>query len=283
MVAGSPDGRAQTLAHSDSVGLNNGLGSDEEGKNSRKLYASRMRDIFERFELAKSVEKVEAIARRQLAPPAAYAFGVASRLLEPTIQRVGMNTTPPPAYEIVANYARGWLLFGATFHNAHGLKWHRFAQRAVITPETVRVPKRMREVQRRLKLEVRFDEDFETIMKHCREGRTGWLTDEVVSAFRGVYDLGFISTVGTYRDGRLVGGMWGMTVGRTLGIQSAFHLENHAGSLALVAVAEKMMEGDRWSMVDSVLLNDHYRRYGAREVTTDKFCELVWSSMLSAR
>lgn len=236
--------------------------------------------MFERSEVAKGLEKFDDLARRQLAPPAAFALGVAGRLLEPTIQRVGLYTKSPSASEIVANYARGWLLFGTSFQDFHGLKWHRFPQRAVITQESVRVPKRMRDLQHRLKLEVRFDEDFEAIVAYCREGRSGWLSEDVVRAYRGVYDLGFITTVGTYRDGCLIGGMWGMTVGRTFGIQSMFHLEDHAGSLALTAVAEKVVAGDRWSIVDSVLSNDHFRRFGAYEVPTETFCELVWRSML---
>jgi leucyl/phenylalanyl-tRNA---protein transferase len=252
-------------------------------QNARELYASRVRDKYEHSGVAKSLEKFEVLARRQLAPPAALALGVASRLLEPSIQRVGMYTETPPASEVVANYARGWLLFGTSFQNIHGLRWHRFPQRSVITQESVRVPKRLRDLQRRLKLEVRLDEDFETMVKHCREDRLGWLSDKVVNAYRTVNDLGLISTVGTYRDGRLVGGMWGMTVGRTFGIQSMFHLEDDAGSLALAAVAEMVLAGDRWSMVDSVLFNDHFKRFGAQEIPTEKFCELVWSLMLPTR
>ena len=122
-----------------------------------------------------------------------------------------------------------------------------------------------------------------TLFQFLAQHRRGVeIAPEVVSAYRKVHELGFISTVGTYRDGRLVGGMWGMTVGRTLGIQSMFHLESDAGSLALVAVLERMMAGDKWSVVDSVLLSDHFERFGAREILTEEFCELVWRSMLPA-
>jgi leucyl/phenylalanyl-tRNA---protein transferase len=239
-----------------------------------------VRHILERLEVAKKVRNFDVLARRRLAPPAAFALGVAGQLIEPAIGRVGVYTKTPPASEIVANYARGWLLFGSSFPNVRGLKWHRFPQRAVVTRETVRIPKRLKELQHRLDMEIRFDEDFETIVAQCREGRSGWLTAELVSAYRGVHELGFISTVGTYRDGRLIGGMWGMTVGRTFGIQSMFHVENDAGSLALVAVLDKVMAGDQWSVVDFVLLSDHFERFGAQEIPTEKFCELVWRSML---
>jgi leucyl/phenylalanyl-tRNA--protein transferase len=192
-------------------------------------------------------------------------------------------TKTPSASEIVANYARGWVLFGHPFKVIHGLEWHRFPQRAVITQETAHVPKRLRELQRRLQLEVRFDEDFEMMVEHCREGRSGWLTDEAVSAYRSVHDLGFSATVGTYRDGRLVGGMWGITVGRTFTIMSMFHLEDNAGSLALAAVAERVMAGDRWSLVDFGFLNANFKRYGGSYISTEEFCELIWRSMPPTR
>jgi leucyl/phenylalanyl-tRNA--protein transferase len=213
-----------------------------------------------------------------------FAFGAASRLLEPGTRRVGVSTKPPSAAEIVANYARGWVLFGISFGGIDALEWHRFPRRAVITQETVRVPKRLLDLKRRDNLEVRFDEDFEAIVQHCREDRpSGWLSDELVSAYRRVHELGFSATLGTYRDGRLVGGMWGITVGRTFGIMSMFHLEDNAGSLALVAVAERVLAGDRWTMVDFVLLNDHFKRYGAHEIPTEEFCESIWRSMPPSR
>lgn len=194
-----------------------------------------------------------------------------------------MFTKSPQASEIVANYAQGWVLFGLSFGGIQGLEWHRFSQRAVITPEWSRIPKRMRYIQRRENLEVRFDEDFERILELCREGRSGWLSDEAVNAYRRVHQFGFTATVGTYRGGRLVGGMWGISVGRTFGIMSMFHLEDHAGSLALVAAIERVIADDRWSMVVSMVINDHYKRYGAREVPTEEFCDVMWRSMPPTR
>lgn len=252
-------------------------------KKQRERYSSRARGELEHHEVVARIEKFGVLTRRKLQPPAALAIGAASRLLEPGARRAGVFTKSPLASEIVANYARGWVLLGLSFKGIHGLECHRFPQRGVITRETAHVPGRMREVQRREKLEVRFDEDFEEIVQNCREGRSGWLSDETVSAYRSVHDLGFSATVGTYRDGRLVGGMWGITVGRCFGIMSMFHLEDHAGSLALTAVTEQLIAGNRWSMVDCVVLTDHFKRFGAHEISTEAFCESIWRSMPAAR
>ena len=210
----------------------------------------------------------------------ALAIGSARGLVERGGRRAGVYVREAPsAAEIAANYTRGWVLFGVRIPGLAGLEWRRFPKRAVITSETVHVPKRLRSIQRRQDLVVRYDQDFEAIVEHCREGRSGWLTDEAVGAYRSLYELGFVTTVGTYRDGRLVGGMWGITVGRVFGIMSMFHLENHAGALALAAVADCIRDGERWSVVDCGQLNENFKRYGAHEISSDQFCELVWRSL----
>jgi leucyl/phenylalanyl-tRNA--protein transferase len=233
--------------------------------------------------VASRSEKALVLARRQLQPPVALLFGLSSQLLGPAARRAGVFTKTPPAWEIVANFTRGWVLFGHSSRGVYGLEWHRFPQRAVITQETAHVPKKLQYIQRREKLEVRFDEDFEMIVELCREGRSGWLTKEAVNAYRTVHDLGFSATVGTYRDGRLVGGMWGIAVGGVFTIMSMFHSEDHAGSLAIVAVAERVIAGDRWTLVDFGFLTDNSKRYGANYISTDKFCEAIWESMPTAR
>jgi Leu/Phe-tRNA-protein transferase len=146
-----------------------------------------------------------------LHPVLAVAIGSARGLVERGGGRVGVYVRQSPsAAEIAANYTRGWVLFGVRLRGLGGLEWRRFPKRAVITRETAHVPKRLRSIQRRQDLVVHYDRDFEAIVEHCREGRAGWLTDEAVGAYRSLYELGFVATVSTYRDGRLVGGMWGI-------------------------------------------------------------------------
>lgn len=216
--------------------------------------------------------------RAELRPLLSVGIGSAARLTERAGGRFGVSTDCPSASEIVSQYTSGWVLFGVPHAASSRLEWRRFPRRAVITRETVHVPKRLRSVQRRGELELRYGEDFDAILEHCREGRDGWLTEEAVAAYRSLHDLGFVATVATYRDDRLVGGMWGIAIGEVLGIMSMFHLEDHAGALALAAVADKVAAGERWSLVDCGVLNENFKRYGAYEVTNDEFCELVWKA-----
>jgi leucyl/phenylalanyl-tRNA--protein transferase len=180
------------------------------------------------------------------------------------------------ASDIVANYARGWVLFGRPDARLAPLIWRRFDNRAIITPESGKVPRRLRSVIRKHELEIRFNEDFEAVLEQTRVGRADWLSPGAARAYRQVGALGLASTVAAYREGELVGGLWGLEVGRTFGILSMFHRQSHAGSIALAALVESVRERRRWTLIDCGGLNENFARYGASEVPTAQFSELVW-------
>jgi leucyl/phenylalanyl-tRNA---protein transferase len=180
------------------------------------------------------------------------------------------------ASDILANYARGWVLFGRPDRRLTPLIWRRFDTRAIITPESSKVPRRLRSVIRRQELDVRFNEDFEAVLQHTCSGREGWLTPAAAAAYRQVANLGLGATVASYRDGELVGGLWGLEVGRTFGILSMFHRESHAGSIALAGLVESVRARRRWTLIDCGGLNENFARYGAYEIPTGQFSDLVW-------
>jgi leucyl/phenylalanyl-tRNA---protein transferase len=196
------------------------------------------------------------------------------------------SLVPPTAPEVVASFARGLVLFGrpASYGNGTGFEWCWYPVRAVITPQTAKVPKNLRRVQRRGELEARYDQDFEAIVRHCQavHGR-GWLTDPLIDIYRGVRDLGFIATVGMYREGRLVSGIWGIELGQAFTAMSMFHLEDNAGAPLLGEIATRVQGGDRWSLVDYGALNPNFARYGASEISTCEFVDIVLHSLARNR
>lgn len=187
----------------------------------------------------------------------------------------------PTAREVIVNYTRGLVLFGRSGARWVKFEWRSFSRRAVITKETAKVPKSLRRIQRRGDIEVRFDQDFEAIIRGCQEGRTGWMwiTPALIDVYKEVRNLGFLSTVGTYRDGQLVGGLWGIGIGRAFGLMSMFHRENHAGSLAMAALVNALLTEGRWSVIDFGVMTPNFSRYGAREIPATEFCELLRSSL----
>jgi leucyl/phenylalanyl-tRNA---protein transferase len=201
-------------------------------------------------------------------------------LTPPTKPRITYSWSTPTASQVIANYAHGLVLLGRPGARRVKFEWRSFPARAVITKETAKVPKRLRPIQRRGELEVRFDQDFEAIISACQEGRTAWMwiTPALIEVYRELRGLGFVSTVGTYRDGRLVGGLWGIGIGGAFGLMSMFHREDHAGSLAMAALVNALLSEGRWSVIDFGVMTPNFSRYGAREIPVAEFRELVRSN-----
>lgn len=161
----------------------------------------------------------------------------------------------------------GLVLFGrsAAYGIGSGFEWCWFPVRAVITPETAKVPTNLRRLMRRGELEARYDRDFEAIGQQCQKVHgPGWLTGPPIDVYREVHRLGFITSVGMYRAGRLVSGIWGVELGRVFSAVSMFHLEDGAGALLLGELATAVVDAGRWSVVDFGALNPNFARYGAR-------------------
>jgi leucyl/phenylalanyl-tRNA---protein transferase len=204
--------------------------------------------------------------------------------LDAQLGRVAARTAlvfdePPTAVDVVERYASGWVLFGL---QGGRYEWRSFDQRAVITPETATVPKRTRRELRKLAFDVRAVEDPGAIIDACRTNRSGWLTVETAAIYRKVDELGFLSAFGAYRDDELVGGMWGLALGSTFGGMSTFHTVDYAGAALLATFSDAVRDGEL-SMFDCGAINDHFRRYGAHEIPTAEFRQIVWRGLASVQ
>ena len=191
---------------------------------------------------------------------------------------ISYPSSRPTATDVVANYSRGLVLFGRSSRLAPFF-WYSFPMRSVITKETANVPKSVRRHRRHSELKVRFNEDFEEIIYQCGYGRSGWLTPELIDIYLDVHKLGFTVSVGTYRGDQLVGGLWGLAMGRVVSVYSLFHRENNAGSFAFAALTEIVANDGRWSVIDCGVATPNTARYGATEFSKDKFCKLVWEGL----
>lgn len=192
--------------------------------------------------------------------------------------RVSFPWSAPGADEIIARYLRGYVLFGRPGGRLAKFEWQSFDDRAIATGENAKIPTRLRGLRRNSGLEVRFDQDLHDVAKACQEGRSDWpwLTDDLVDLYLKLGEQGLMSTIGTYRDGQLVGGLLGISVGRTYSLMSVFHRENHAGSVALAALVDIVKADDgRWSLIDFGHMTSHFERFGAVEVSEERFLALL--------
>lgn len=172
---------------------------------------------------------------------------------------------------IIAGYAQG--IF-ATGEEDGRIVWHCPDPRAIIKTDEVHVSKRLRGYLRNERFEIRFNDDFQSVLQNCANRDKTWITGDIISNFTELHRMKFAHSVEAYREGRLVGGGYGITLGNVFFLESMFCTENHASKVAFIRLAEKL-SADGFTTIDCQFMTEHWGRFGAKPVSPEEFQQTV--------
>ena len=150
--------------------------------------------------------------------------------------------------------------------------------RLVLFPEHLRVSRSLRKTLRRGLFRVTVDRDFRQVMRACAaprdDGPGTWITAEMLDAYARLHDLGHAHSVEVWSDERLVGGLYGVAVGRVFFGESMFSRETDASKVALVHLVERLQAWG-YHLIDCQIRTEHLIRLGAEEIPRARFVELI--------
>jgi len=153
--------------------------------------------------------------------------------------------------------------------------WYSPDPRMVLFPEEFRLTRSLRKTLRAGTFEVRFDSDFPGVMAACastpRNGQDGtWITPEMHHAYTRLHELGWAHSVETYADGVLVGGLYGMAIGRMFYGESMFSRRSDASKVAFAHLIDYLVT-HQFGMIDCQMYTDHLASLGGREIPRAEF------------
>jgi leucyl/phenylalanyl-tRNA---protein transferase len=145
------------------------------------------------------------------------------------------------------------------------LGWWSPDPRGVLPLDSLRVTRSLRQSCRRY--EVRVDTRFREVMERCGDPRRpkGWITQEFVDAYSTLHDMGWTHSVETYLDGELVGGLYGVLIGRFFAGESMFSAARDASKVALVALVDLLRDAGV-ELLDVQWTTEHLVSLGAIDV-----------------
>ena len=150
--------------------------------------------------------------------------------------------------------------------------------RFIIIPEEVKISKSMRRVFNKKEFTVTFDQDFTGVISMCkniRENREGtWITDEMKDAYIDLFNRGFASSVEVYKDKKLVGGLYGVKIGKCFFGESMFSTETNASKVALISISKKLAE-EGFLFLDCQMHTNHLESMGGKYVSWEKFKNML--------
>lgn len=157
--------------------------------------------------------------------------------------------------------------------------WHSPDPRMVLLPDDMHVGRSLKKTMRRGVYDVRLDTNFERVIRACAEtyrpDQDGtWVTDDMQRAYIELHEQGFAHSVEAYRDGELVGGLYGVSLGAAFFGESMFA---HAPDASKVAFATLVDQLRRWrfELIDCQVHTDHLARFGATEWPRPRFLEAL--------
>jgi leucyl/phenylalanyl-tRNA---protein transferase len=160
------------------------------------------------------------------------------------------------------------------FSDEDPLLWWSPDPRMVLFVDELHVSRSLRKVVKSGRFAVTFDRAFAEVMAGCAGPRADdagtWITREMHEAYTLLHRLGFAHSVETWRGDRLVGGLYGVAIGRMFYGESMFARESNASKVAFVTLVRHLA---RWGfeMIDCQMSTDHLASLGAREIPRQEF------------
>jgi len=163
------------------------------------------------------------------------------------------------------------------------IMWWALNPRMVLYPEKLKVSKSLGQTLNSNKFEVFFDRDFESVIHQCAKIKRlsqsdTWITKDMEQAYIDLHNQGFAHSVETYYKGELVGGLYGVSLGRIFFGESMFFTRSNASKVALYALVERLKTWN-FDLIDAQQDTPHLRSMGAEVLVLNDFLEILEESL----
>jgi leucyl/phenylalanyl-tRNA--protein transferase len=165
------------------------------------------------------------------------------------------------------------------FSEGSPILWWSPDPRMILVPGEFKRSKSLAQTIRRRKFEIRFDEDFRNVIKNCAEtgarvNEGSWITSGMISAYVKLHKMGFAHSVEAYINGKLTGGLYGISLGKAFFGESMFHLERDASKVALSVLVDRCIEWD-FHFIDAQQRTEHLQSLGAKPIAREAFLTML--------
>ena len=158
--------------------------------------------------------------------------------------------------------------------------WFCPLQRFVIFPSEIHVSHSMKQLLKKNPYQITINKDFEGVMRGCATAQNrnelegAWLGPNIIKAYTELYRQGFAASVEVWEGSQLVGGLYGVTLGRAFFGESMFSLVPSASKLALIFLA-RMLEAHGGRVIDCQFETPHLRTMGGRFIPYEEYMKII--------
>ncbi len=165
------------------------------------------------------------------------------------------------------------------FNEGEPVLWWSPNPRTILKPESFKLRKSLRQVINKGTFELRIDTAFRDVISSCAHNpRVGqfetWITNDIIEAYVNLYELGFAHSFESWYDGKLVGGLYGISIGNCFFGESMFFTKTDASKVAFYHLVQFALK-HKFAFIDAQQATGHLISLGAKEIPRNDFLDLL--------
>ena len=181
-----------------------------------------------------------------------------------------------PLSVLRAAYVDGWFPMGE--RGTRLIEWFSPDPRGILPLTAFHVPARLGRTLRAGRFEIRVDTAFAEVMARCAERDDTWISDVITETYTALHLAGEAHSVECWREGRLAGGLYGVSLGGAFFGESMFHVETDASKVALAALVDRLRTRG-YSLLDLQWVTPHLVQFGAAEIRRGHYLQLLRTAL----
>lgn len=176
-------------------------------------------------------------------------------------------------HEVLYGYTKG------IFPMAHpeednAIYWYEPKKRGIIPLDSYKIPKNHKKLYNKGIFELKINENFEAVIRACSAREDTWISEEIIEVYCELHSMGHAFSFETWKNNELVGGLYGVAMGKAFFGESMFHKVTDASKIALVFLMETLSLNG-FLLLDTQFITDHLKQFGAIEITQNKFKQIL--------
>ena len=148
--------------------------------------------------------------------------------------------------------------------------WVRPQRRGILPLDNFHISRSLSKAIRRCDYQIRTNTDFKGVMEGCADRPKTWINPQIFEVFGGLHRMGLAHSLEVWRDGRLIGGTYGLALGRAFFAESMFSRERDASKIALAWLVHRLRAGG-FVLCDTQFLTPHLASLGGQEISAAEY------------
>lgn len=177
------------------------------------------------------------------------------------------------AHQVIQGYMQG-IFPMAEPDEDNAIYWYEPTHRGIILPNEFKITKNLKREYQKNNFELAINKDFEATVRACALRDETWISEEIIEIYCGLHQMRYAHSFEVWLENKLVGGLYGVAIGKAFFGESMFHTVTNASKIALVYLVDWIKQNGI-TLLDCQFMTEHLKQFGAKEISQQEYLSLL--------